>query len=286
MLLAANTDPSFAIVAGICIVMVIVFAVALSFAMASKRNQQLAETARRYGGQLETGGLLSLPKIRFTYAGRNLLLTYQSQGDEGPTYKTNLAIPWPNRSLRCEIFPESSTDTLRKLIGMQDIQIGSPRFDDQFVITGNDEQAIKTLLTPEVQSRIAQLYNLKTGFSSASGIYLHIFGGWLTVSKNGYLVSGEELDPFLGRFLDLFDAANLILTPGVVFLDNPTAAAPTTPAADAPHCIVCGEPLTAELVSCRSCRTPHHRDCWQYFGGCATYACGGKQFVPKASGGR
>lgn len=284
MMLAQHTDPSLAIVASICLVMVFIAALLMSLGISNKRKQQLADVARRYGGQSEQGGLFSLPRIRFPHAGRNVLLTYMAQGDEGPSYKTSLAIPWSHRTLRCEIFPDSPTYSLRRLIGMQDIEIGSPRFDDQFVITGNDEQAIKAFLTPKVRTCVGKIYNLKTGSNPAPGIYLHISGGWLTVSKNGYLVSGNELDPFVESFLDLFDTASMVAISGIVFIDTPAAE----PSHDetAPHCIVCGESLTTDLISCRSCRTPHHRDCWQYFGGCATYACGGKQFSPKASGGR
>lgn len=41
-------------------------------------------------------------------------------------------------------------------------------------------------------------------------------------------------------------------------------------------CQVCGTSLpAAEVVSCPRCATPHHRDCWDYLGGCAVFACGG-----------
>lgn len=27
------------------------------------------------------------------------------------------------------------------------------------------------------------------------------------------------------------------------------------------------------VVSCPSCATPHHEDCWEYLGGCSTFGC-------------
>lgn len=42
-------------------------------------------------------------------------------------------------------------------------------------------------------------------------------------------------------------------------------------------CPVCGHGLAEETVRCAKCRTPHHRDCWEYLGACATYACGGRE---------
>lgn len=31
--------------------------------------------------------------------------------------------------------------------------------------------------------------------------------------------------------------------------------------------------MTAAVVGCRACRTPHHAECWSYLGRCSTYAC-------------
>jgi len=41
------------------------------------------------------------------------------------------------------------------------------------------------------------------------------------------------------------------------------------------RCAVCGYEIPSiDRVDCALCKTPHHRDCWHYFGGCSTYACG------------
>jgi hypothetical protein len=43
-----------------------------------------------------------------------------------------------------------------------------------------------------------------------------------------------------------------------------------------PTCRVCGTELAGTAqVSCERCQTPHHQDCWEYWGRCATYACTG-----------
>ena len=164
---------------------------------------------------------------------------------------------------------------------MQDIEIGSPQFDRQFIITGNDEAAIKTFLTPDAQARLFDLLRLDSSTTfSAPGLYLQIASGMLTIAKASYLTDSASIERFIELFLQFFDATVSDPAAGIEFLNRPMDTAVA-----APHCVVCGEPLTADLVSCRSCRTPHHRECWQYFGGCATYACGGKQHV-KASGQR
>lgn len=42
-----------------------------------------------------------------------------------------------------------------------------------------------------------------------------------------------------------------------------------------PCCRVCGTELVDGLVTCERCQTPHHKDCWEYWGRCATYGCTG-----------
>jgi hypothetical protein len=45
------------------------------------------------------------------------------------------------------------------------------------------------------------------------------------------------------------------------------------------ECQVCGSRMEEPVIRCEACRTPHHRECWQYMGRCTTYACKGKRFV-------
>jgi len=49
--------------------------------------------------------------------------------------------------------------------------------------------------------------------------------------------------------------------------------------AHAGECQVCGRTMSGDVVSCAQCRTPHHRDCWDYNRKCSTFACGSKRFV-------
>jgi hypothetical protein len=39
------------------------------------------------------------------------------------------------------------------------------------------------------------------------------------------------------------------------------------------HCPICTTTLAEPLVRCPRCRSPHHRQCWDYLGHCATYGC-------------
>ena len=42
-------------------------------------------------------------------------------------------------------------------------------------------------------------------------------------------------------------------------------------------CQICGTELEAPIVWCERCGTPHHSDCWDYYGECSTYGCRSKK---------
>lgn len=45
-------------------------------------------------------------------------------------------------------------------------------------------------------------------------------------------------------------------------------------------CRVCGDQLgTDTVVACRSCGTPHHKDCWDFANLCSVYGCGENRAV-------
>ena len=277
ILLAQRDAPNYGtllfFVIGTILVVVVVAGIMASIAVRKNNTRELQEFARRIGGKLEDGDVWGLPKVRFHHQGIEALLKYSSHSDgESTSYRTHFSIHWPNLFLRCEIYPESLLTGLRRLLGMQDIQIGSPRFDDSFVITGNDEAEIKQFLTPGVQSLLLEISRYHTGTALRScDLHLEISSGLLTLTKQGMIANADVLGPLCRQFLQLFDEAAGTSDAGIKFLE------PRAPLDQiAPHCTVCGESLERDLVSCRSCRTLHHRECWQYFGGCATYGCGGK----------
>lgn len=41
-------------------------------------------------------------------------------------------------------------------------------------------------------------------------------------------------------------------------------------------CKICGGRISNEVACCARCFTPHHFDCWGFFGQCSIFACGGK----------
>jgi len=223
--------------------------------------------ARYHKGEYRPGQLVWRPSVRLKHQDAHVLINTSSTGGILPRYYTQFHISWPAKDLRCEIFPESALHHIAKrFLEIRDVEIGQPEFDSQYVIRGNDDAAARELLTSEVRS----LINNMRWFWRTDDVYVVFKGGTLQVRKRGLLRDYLKLSQFLSMFLDLFDWA-LIAKPAVVeFVEEQWSI----PQEITTVCQICGETMSGNIVYCKSCKTPHHLDCWQYSRKCSTYGCG------------
>jgi hypothetical protein len=242
-----------------------------------QRQQILAQVAHRFRGRLEYNSPFELPRIRLRFEGKDAVLRYTGHGKRG--WHTHFQIAWPDANLRCELYPQASVPMLRILMGMEDIEIGSPQFDQAYFISGNSRREVSELLSTEVQSVVFQLARLAGGPLGGGNIHVEFQGGVLTVTKPQHLSSYDDLDRFIRLSAELYLAALHTRGTGITFVEP--GAGSSVPDLAQSQCQICGEPLAGDLVFCASCKTPHHRECWEYFAGCSTYACGGKKFLVK-----
>ncbi len=236
-------------------------------------DEVYARTAPRLGGRASPGGLFGRPSLRFHHRGAPALVDICSTGGEHPNYYTQLHIAWPDHALRCEICPERLMSRVGKFFGMEDIQIGSPRFDERYLITGNSPQEIRHLLNHAVQAHIETL----RGYLGNDDIYVGISGGRLLVKKQPLIRDHNTLESFVRMALDLFDHATSAGVEGIDFVEGAGEEALLSLAEAI--CQICGDEVERDAVFCRSCKTPHHHDCWQYYGCCSTYGCGQTKFL-------
>jgi len=73
-------------------------------------------------------------------------------------------------------------------MGMVDVEIGSYEFDRRYIISGSDPAALRSLLSPAVQSQIDRL----RGFLGNGDIYVAFGRGTLLVKKRS-LISNRIL---------------------------------------------------------------------------------------------
>ena len=79
-----------------------------------------------------------------------------------PLSHTRMRAPFPNPSgFRLSIYRASVFSALGSLLGMQDIQVGHPDFDADFVIKGNNEHAVRKLCA---NARLRALVTAQSSF--------------------------------------------------------------------------------------------------------------------------
>jgi hypothetical protein len=224
--------------------------------------------ATRFRGQAVSGGVFGRPMFHFHHGGAFVRVDIYSTGGKSPTYYTQVHLAWPDPKARCEIYPERFTSRVGKMLGMSDVEIGSPEFDRDFIISGNSPRELRELLTPAVQHAIYRLRRMLRN----DYVYIGIGGARLLVKKLGLIRTDAELIEFVEGALELYDRALGDPTAGIEILGEATRTAEEV------TCQICGETIEHELVHCRRCNTPHHEDCWEYFGGCSTFGCGEKRY--------
>jgi len=99
------------------------------------------------------------------------------------------------------------------------------------------------------------------------------------VRKQGIVSELADLSVFADLAFVVYDRLYVFWQreSGIEILDDVPAEASKDPV-----CQVCGADIASDMrVYCRRCKTPHHKDCWEFNGSCSTYACGEKRFSAK-----
>ena len=234
------------------------------------RDQELKRFAASWKGRIHPGGFFEPPGVSFRLEDLPASIDFTQHGDD-PT-QTHFTVPLTTVRLRLELRPQTSMRQLGKYLGMQDIEIGDPEFDAAFIIQGSNPRLIEEFLAPSVRAAIMRIAHC--GAYGHFDLHLVLSGGNLRITKHQHLSSEAQLTKFAQACRDLIRAIRQASQAGIEFV-----AAPQARPMEETECQVCGDPLKEKIVFCTKCKTPHHLDCWQYFGSCAVYGCGQKRFV-------
>jgi hypothetical protein len=160
--------------------------------------------------------------------------------------------------------------------GLHPWNSGYVDFDATHSIRTSDTTAMSAILSEVVQMQIARLKRIPR----LRPLLIEISRGVLRVSKGDALYRAVDLGDFVRTSLELYDQMLLASSQGIEFLDGQAAQM-----LEHVVCQVCGEEIHNDLVFCRACKTPHHRECWLYNGRCSVFGCGELNFhVPRRAG--
>lgn len=219
--------------------------------------------ARKYHGHIQSHGLFRTPAVHFRHVASHVVVRAVSTGG---TEALQFSFIWPDRDLRIVIgCDESGVRAAAALLPEVPVK---PAGDGQsfFFVRGAPEGSVARFLSSGVQWKLNCLYHLVR----KSQVDLTIRSGVFHLRKSGAYRTFPDIEELTRVALELHDQALLTRSVGIEFLGADSVLPISLAAA---KCQVCGEALGADHVICRTCKTPHHHDCWNYAGCCSVFAC-------------
>lgn len=216
------------------------------------------------------------PKIAYKAYGLNAVLAVWPRRSSLEEFQINIAysnpatgsevLPYPT----FEMFSKSLTDNAIASAGLKRMILNDTVLDTAFNVFGEQEYPVRKLIDRRAREALTQLY-----YMTHHTLYVGLEYERVLVKKvvPATLLSAEFLSEFndhARRMIDGFLATLTVEHAEAELIEVLEVNLPETIAA----CRVCGEKILLDRIECRRCETPHHKDCWDYNGRCATYACG------------
>jgi len=169
-----------------------------------------------------------------------------------------------------EAWPSGSPyPPLRVSMGGDGVTIGDAAFERAYIVRADDPHFARSLLGPEARELLEEGRRIGGG----GRLRLNVDRLRLRVRKEEALASARELAAFVRVGLGLLEQTREALESrdAVQYFDAPVADTKS-------NCPVCAAEVADRRVTCRRCKTPHHRECWEYARGCSMFACGESRF--------
>jgi len=229
-------------------------------------NRSFALVAKRFGGDLTRGGWFRNPSLKMRYGPTHARLAVYRYGGNGGPWCLEIVVHLPEPiQTRCEVALRMPQRKLaRSSYGLDEVELDWSDFRYNWKVLTDDGDTATLLLSRAVRVQIDQLWK----FPFRSEISVSLFPSWLIVRKLWDSTRPIELESFTEMSLGLFDQLQLARSSGIEFVEG---AGPVI--IEDACCRICGESMVRDIVLCRRCKTPHHRDCWDYAGNCSTYGC-------------
>lgn len=127
--------------------------------------------ADEIGGDFEEGGLVKMYQVHFRHRDWDIALDTVSErrGQAQRSYTRITAGFMKKTDFNFGISRQTSVSQAFGYLGAQDILIGIPEFDDQFVVKGEDERLVRLILRDEKLRAFIQTMGEATFFVSGRG---------------------------------------------------------------------------------------------------------------------
>ncbi len=238
---------------------------------------------KRFGYGVSNPWLLEMlisgsPRFRFRYRGIPSYLKIRSTGVfKRKPVEISFSVDWPERATTWLI----STDKSDKGRWLEQPLVlpGAGAFHERFLVCGRNKKKVTHLITPPVQHALMQMLarsgsrqmgNHSTG---VDGLNLRSSRGRLTFRATAINSDPRDVEKFMRCCLHVYDLMVLGAVEGLTYLEDDLTVIEDV------VCPICSGAIEGDYVACSSCQSPHCKDCWQYNGRCATFACMETDFV-------
>jgi hypothetical protein len=225
--------------------------------------------ARILGGRPGAASARGASEVALTVAGRPARLAWvrRSGGTDSWTELEVSLSPPPLGTLLIGWYRQA--EELAAVHGPQDLEVGEGFFDRRYVVKTRSEDLLRRLFSAERRApTVASIRSLE-----AHGVpRLQLGRETLTVRVAGRAPVAAVARSLLATAVYWLETLREVGQVAAIEWvgDGATAGA---------RCQVCGTDLAERVVACASCRTPHHRECWEYAGQCSTFACAEDRYV-------
>jgi hypothetical protein len=168
------------------------------------------QLSQEIGGEFVKGGLLKGNKVQMHIKDWTITLdTHTESSGESSTAYTRMRAPYLNpEGFRFTIYRKGFFSGIGKLLGMQDIEVGDPDFDEAFIIKGNDESKVVSLFSDRrIRQMIQDQPKIRLDVKDSEGWFGPRFPE--DVDELNFQVAGVIKD--LERLKSLFDLFAAVL---------------------------------------------------------------------------
>jgi hypothetical protein len=260
--------------------LVVRFGAGLVAWISGRRYRAYRLLASRYRGRYENRGISDPPTVSFPYNGSTVRvgLAPPVPGQPSPP-RTRVVVRFGRGlPLRLELAPVARPAPPQPPKGTRPVRSGDPEFDRGFVVQANDPDMARDLLKGEIRRAVGLLQRL----GPPGGMLLSINPERMLVQVDRNLAT--QFEPLAAAVREALLIHDGLLTGVAAKLSEGVEVIASGPAtvADAgpPLCKVCGQLIDGARTVCTKCRAPHHRDCWEFIGGCSIFGCNGKEGRP------
>ncbi len=115
------------------------------------KDEVWRQLAARIGASYTDGGFWRGGKVEAKVKGWTVTLdTFAVSTGKSTATFTRMRAPYVNPDgFRFKIYRKSAFSGIAKRLGMQDVEVGDPAFDDAFIVRGSDESRLRSLLADD-----------------------------------------------------------------------------------------------------------------------------------------